>query len=307
MSAQRRGERLPYLETFVRAAELGSFTAAARALGITQAAVSQRMQLLERTVGARLFRRQQGRVGLTEAGQRLHRYAQRLLALEQEARAAVAGAQEAPAGELILAASSIPGEYLLPELLARFQARYPHIHVRATVADTQWVLRQVERGQAPLGLVGGKILNPHLEYRHFATDRLVLVVPANHPWSGRRQVSLAELARQPLIVREVGSGSRRCLEEALARAGKSLEDLHSILELGSNETIKEAVQRGLGLAILSDYAVRQEVEAGKLHAMPVAGLRLRRRLYAVRDRRRPLALAARLFLDLLLHSPPRRT
>ncbi len=293
-------DQLPHLETFAEAAELGSFTAAGKALGLTQAAVSQRIHALEQLLGRPLFERQGGRVLLTETGHRLHDYARRILALHREAIHELTGRKLPPAaGELSLATSSVPGEHLLPGLLSVFRERHPHIQVRATVSDTRQVLRQVEQGQAEVGLVGGKVDNPHLEYRCIATDRLALVVPAGHPWARRKRLLLAQLGGQPLILREAGSGSRWCLERALAQAGKSLSDLQVALELGSNEAIKEAVQRGLGAAFLSTHAVRQDVASGKLHALEVSGLPLEREVFAVWDRRRALPTPARLFLDLL--------
>jgi DNA-binding transcriptional LysR family regulator len=205
-----RGQ-LPHLETFAKAAELGSFTAAGHALRLTQAAVSQRIQALEQALGTALFRRQGGHIFLTEAGHRLFPYAQRILALHAEAREAVTGQKAPVVGELVLAASSVPGEHLLPEILSVFHARYPHVQVRATVADSQAVLRLVEQGQAHVGLVGGKGNSAHLEFRCFACDRMVLVVPTDHPWSGRKRVPLPLLCQGPLILREAGSGSRWCL------------------------------------------------------------------------------------------------
>jgi LysR family transcriptional regulator, low CO2-responsive transcriptional regulator len=291
--------QLPHLETFARAAELSSFTAAAHALHLTQAAVSQRIQALEKALGVSLFQRRAARVILTDAGQRLFPFAERILALHQEAAEAVGGRKAPLKGELSLAASSIPGEHLLPDLLATFRRQCPHIQVRASVTDTQAVLAQVERGDAHIGLVGGKSDNRELEFRHFASDRLVLVVPADHPWKSRRRITLEQLAQQPLILREAGSGSRWSLERALSQVGKSLGDLRVALELGSNEAIKEAVQRGLGLAFLSELAVGQERDAGKFHALQVAGMPLTRQMYAVWDRRRILPIPARLFLDLL--------
>jgi DNA-binding transcriptional LysR family regulator len=291
--------RLPHLETFAEAAQAGSFTAAARALGLTQAAVSQRIAVLERALDVALFHRRGGRVLLTETGQRLHPYARRILALHAEARQAVTGRAAPVTGDLTLAASSVPGEHLLPAAFAAFRERHPHVRVRVTVTDTQAVLDQVERGKAQLGLVGGKGDSPHLDYRPFARDRLALLVPAGHRLAGRKRVSLPELGRQPLILREAGSGSRRCLEEALARAGKSLRDLQVVLEVGSNEAIKEAVLRGVGLAVLSTRAVEKELHAGQLHALPVTGLSLVREMLAVWDRRRPLPIPARLFLEVL--------
>jgi DNA-binding transcriptional LysR family regulator len=307
MAAHDSGElQLPYLETFSKAAELSSFTGAAEALRLTQAAVSQRIRALERNLRVSLFHRQGGRVLLTAAGQRLYPYAQQILALHQEARQEVTGLHAPPSGELLLAASSVPGEHLLPALLALFQRRYPEIRVRAVSADSLAVLSQVEHGQVNLGLVGRKADNPHLEFRPFATDRMVLVVLPDHPWKQRRRVSLQELSEQPLIVREAGSGSRWCLEQALHRAGQSLGDLRVVLELGSNEAIKEAIARGLGVAILSAHAVQKELQSGQLRALEVAGLELERAMFVVRDRRRVLPAPARIFW-LFLEAQPSLT
>src|SRR5262245_29596569 len=261
-------EQLPHLETFAAAAERSSFTAAARALDLTQAAVSQRIQALEGELGVPLFRRQGGRVLLTDAGRRLYAFAERIFSLHREARAEVTGRKEPAAGELSLAASSIPGEHLLPGLLSVFRQRYPHVQVRASVTDSQAVLDQVEQGRAHLGLVGRKPDGAHLESRCFACDRLALVVPAGHAWARRKRVTLEQVCRQPLVLREVGSGSRWCLEQALSRAGKSLQDLQVALELGSNEGIKEAVLRGLGLAVLATQAAQK---AGDGPARPRPG------------------------------------
>jgi DNA-binding transcriptional LysR family regulator len=292
-------EQLPHLETFAEAAERSSFSAAARALGLTQAAVSQRIQALEQALGVTLFSRQSGHVMLTDAGHRLYEYAQRILTLSREAVQDVTGRQAPLAGTLSLAASSVPGEHLLPDLLASFRTRHPHVQVRVTISDSRLVAQQIEQGHAHLGLVGGKSDSPHLEYRGFTRDRLALLVPAGHSWRGRKRATVAQLAEEPLILRESGSGSRACLEQALVRAGKSLADLRVAAEVGSNEAIKEAVRRGLGLTILSTHTVRRELESGEFVALQVAGLVLERDMYAVWDRRRALPIPARLFLDLL--------
>jgi DNA-binding transcriptional LysR family regulator len=293
-------DQLPHLETFAKAAELGSFTAAARSLGLTQGAVSLRVQALEKELGVSLFHRQAARILLTDAGRRLYGYAQRISELHREARQDVTGRKAALTGDLSLAASSVPGEHLLPALLDAFRRGQPQVSVRVAVTDTAAVLRQVEAGQAHLGLVGGKSDSPHLEYRCFACDTLVLVVPAGHPWARRRRVSLEQLCGEPLILREPGSGSRWCLEQALARAGKSASDLRVALELGCNEGIKAAVLRGMGLAVLSARAVEKESRrGGPLRALRVADLPLEREMFVVWDRRRVLPIPARLFLDLL--------
>ena len=292
-------EQLPHLETFGKAAELSSFTAAARALGLTQAAVSQRIQALEQVLKSHLFDRQRRHVLLTDAGHCLYAYAQRILSLNREAIQDITGRVTPIAGELTLAASSVPGEHLLPELLATFQELHPHIQVRASVTDSKNVLNQVEHGQVHLGLVGDKRDGAHLGFRGFARDTLVLIVPAKHVWANKKRVTLAQFAQEPLIVREAGSGSRSCLEQALVQAGKSLHDLRVTLELGSNEAIKEAVQRGMGIAVLSERTIEKEVQAGTLRALPINGLDLSREMFVTLDKRRVLPIPARLFLDVL--------
>jgi DNA-binding transcriptional LysR family regulator len=296
-------EPLPHLETFSKAAELSSFTGAAKALGLTQAAVSQRIHALEVAIHKPLFHRRGGRVLLTEAGQKLYAFAQRILDLHRDARREIA-AHEAPVAlELLIASSSIPGEHLLPALLSAFGQQYPNVKVRATVGDSMAVMSQVERGDVSLGLVGRKADGPHLGFRHLASDRMLLVVPAAHAWAGRKRVSLKELSREPLILRGAGSGLRHCFERSLERAGKSLDDLRVALELGSNEAIKEAVLRGLGVAVLSALAVRKELTAGQLKALKVGGLRCDREMFVVWDKRRVLPAPARLFLTFLETNP----
>ena len=302
-AVQPKDLELPYLETFSKAAELSSFTGAAKGLCLSQAAVSQRVQALERTIGTSLFKRQGGRVLLTEAGQKLYDYAQRILDLHREARREVTGREAPVAGELLLAASSIPGEYLLPALLSAFGRKHPHVRVRATVSDSMGVLAQVERGEVHLGLVGRKVDKPHLDFRYLTSDRMVLVVPPGHALSKRKKVSVKQLPRFPLVLREVGSGLRHCFEKSLEKAGLSPADLRVALELGSNEAIKEAILRGVGIAILSTYAVQRELKTGQLHALEVSDLRCDREMFIVQDKRRALPFPARLLLMFLESHP----
>jgi len=298
-------EPLPHLETFAEAAERGSFTAAARHIGISQAAVSQRIQLLETALRTPLFRREGGRVSLTDAGRRLHEYSRRIFDLTAEARSAVTGAAGQVTGELHLAASSVPGQHILPQKLAAFRKAHPAVQVRVSVSDTDAVLREVELGSAHLGFVGGSGGGPHLEFRRFAADELVVVVPNKHPWRRRKHVTVSDLTAQPLIQREPGSGSRHCFDRALERAGVTPASLNVVLELGNSEAIIGAVVEGLGVAVLSRRAVQKEVRAGRLHALRVEGLKLERDLYVVRDRRRALPAAAQSFLALLGPEPDR--
>jgi DNA-binding transcriptional LysR family regulator len=296
-------EPLPYLDTFVTAAECGSFSAAARALDVSQAAVSQRVHALEAHLGVPLFARAGGHVALTDAGRALHEYARRILDLTAEARAAITGAAVAVTGELVLAASSVPGHHHLPRALAAFRKAHPRVQVRASVSDTDAVFRQLDAGGASLGFVGAPG-GPQFEARAFAKDELVLVVPKGHPWWRKRRVAVADLAAQPFVQRERGSGSRRCFEQGLARAGGAPAALNVVLELGSSEAVKGAVLGGAGVAVLSRHAVRAEVKAGALKPVAVAGLVCARDLFVVWDRRRVLPAPARLFLAFVAPTAP---
>jgi DNA-binding transcriptional LysR family regulator len=294
---------LPHLKTFVEAAERASFTATARHLRLTQAAVSQRVQALERELGVPLFRRAAGKVELTDAGRRLHGYARRILDLHREAREEVTGREAPVGGELAIAASSIPGDYLLPSLLATFGARHPQVRVRAAVGDSTAVIGLVESGAVSLGLVGRKSGRADLEFRHLANDRIVVVAPPGHVLAKKKRVTLDQLAAHPLVLREAGSGLRHSFEAALARAERSLADFRVALELGSNEAIQGAVSSGAGVAVLSALAVRKEVAAGRLVALEIEGLRCDREMFVVTDRRRVLPPSAMLFATFLAANP----
>lgn len=295
--------QLPHLETFSKAAELSSFTAAAKALGLTQAAVSQRIQALEKTLDRSLFDRKGGRVLLTVAGQKLYAYGQRIIDLHRDARREITGHDPPVAGELVIAASSVPGEHLLPALLAVFGQKYPHVRVRAAVSDSVAVMGRVERGEVSVGLVGRKADNPNFEFRFLASDRMVLVAPPGHALTRKKTITVDQLAAYPLILREAGSGLRHCFEKSLDRAGRSMAELRVALELGSNEAIKEAVHRGVGVAVLSVLAVQKEIRSGTLHALAVKDIHCDREMFVVQDRRRVPPLPARLFLNFLDANP----
>src|SRR5262249_28906137 len=145
--------------------------------------------------------------------------------------------------------------------------------------------------------------NPHLEFRHLASDRMVLVVPQGHALARRKSVSVKQLAGHAFVLREVGSGLRHCFEKSLEKSGRSLADLRVVLELGSNEAIKEAVLRGVGVAVLSTFAVQKEIKSGQLKGLKVTDLHCDRDMFIVRDRRRVLPLPARVFLTFLETNP----
>ncbi len=291
---------LRQLEIFVKVAELGSFSRAAEALGLTQPTVSEHIRTLESELGVRLLDRLGRGAAVTRAGELLVSYAARMLALAREARQALDSFQGRMSGALLVGASTIPGEYVLPPLIGRFKEKFPEISITLLIGDTQAVLGWVVEGRAEIGVVGARLPHRAVEYRELMPDEEVLVVPAGHPWHGRKQVSLEELASEPLLIRERGSGTRAALEAALEAAGLGLDTFRIVGEMGSTQAIKQAVKAGVGISVLSRRAVEEECRHGILWCLGVKDLQVTRAFHVVthKDRSRsPLAEAFRAFLD----------
>jgi DNA-binding transcriptional LysR family regulator len=286
-----------HLQTFAAAARHASFTRAGRSLGITQAAVSQHIAALEKELAVRLFDRIKRSVVLTPAGERLNEYALKIIDLHDAAMRALRGADGVLSGSLRIAASTVPAEVLLPELLAKFRQKHPHVRETVHIADSAAATRAVETGEADLGIVGEKPPGKTLAVRPIGHDELVLVVAATHPIAARRRISAAQLRGLPLVIREPGSGSRRCLERALADLGVSLRDLSVTMEMNSNESIRQAATRGLAAAFLSRATIKTELASGKLVQIAVTGLHAARELYLISNPKHPPTAAAKAFLD----------
>lgn len=271
---------LKHLETFVTVARRHSFTRAAQSLEITQAAVSQHIAALESELGVPLFDRGGRQVGLTAAGEKLHDYAGQIFALVDEAKRSVGSAAAEPIrGTLRIASSTVPMETLLPQILADFRQRFPDVREEIHVTDSRDAAQAVERDEADVGFVGQPPASAKLARRALGSDALVLCLPGDHELAGKTTISLGKLKQLPLIVREFGSGSRACLEEALAEKDLTLAELNVVIEVNSNEAIREAVLHGSGAAFLSQNMIARDVAQGRLVPIKVRSLRPRRQLY----------------------------
>jgi len=284
---------LRLLKTFSAAAERESFTRAAEVLEVTQAAVSQQVSALEKELGADLFERRGRGVRLTEQGRRLYGYARQILDLVAEASRQVGEAEQDLSGNLRIATSTVPSEWLLPELLAEFRASWPHVRESLAVTDSSLATAAVESGEADVGFVGELPRASTLQARAVAEDELVLVVAASHPLAGKGSTTLKQLRHEAFIVREPGSGSRRCVERALEEHGVSSADFTIAMEVNSNDAIRAAVGGGVGVAFLSQRASRHEFG---LSSVKVRGFHPRRQLYVISDSRRVLPSPAQQFL-----------
>ncbi len=274
------------LRVFVEVARTGSFSTAARNLGLTQPAVSFHIRSLEKEYGCTLVDRSLGRCRLTETGQALLRHAQRILKAEEELAREMEGRRGEPCGLLSLAASNIPGEYILPRVLTRYRSRFPLVEPRLEIADTQKVLELVRSGGVDLGCVGSRDDEERMEYGMLCSDRLVLIAPQGHRLAARKKPSAADLAGETFILREEGSGTRFHMLRVLAGMGLDTSDLDCLV-LGSTTAVIQAVAAGAGISVSSLWAVEPYARLGKIRVLPLAGTESRRDFYYVFLKRRP--------------------
>jgi DNA-binding transcriptional LysR family regulator len=257
--------------------------------------MSEHAHELERELGVTLFVRRNRAVTLTEAGRIFEDYATRVVATLAAARQALAELDGLRRGSLIIGASTTPGTYVLPALIARFRSEHSGITVSLHIANSRQVEQRVRDGDVDVAVIGGHMLGPSERcVTAGIVDELQLVVPPDHPFGGT--VSRTRLAREPLLVREEGSATRQVTERALRQAGVAFRPA---MELDHTETIKRAVMAGLGVAFVSRYAIADEIRARRLRTVAVTRLTIRRHFHVVHDDRRPLSASARAFVAFL--------
>ncbi len=197
--------------------------------------------------------------------------------------------------------STIPGEYILPNLLGRFNKKYPHLSVKLTIADSSEIENQVLAGQLEIGVIGSKSSHPKILCQQLWKDELVLAVPVQHPWSRRKTVSLEELKETPFILREDGSGTLKILETYLRDSGEDgTHALKTSARFGSSTAVKEGIKAGIGVSILSARAIDTELKAGLLKALKVKGLLMSRNFFLIRNKLRIASPSCQAMLDFLL-------
>ena len=285
------------LAAFCAVVERKSFSEAAERLGVTQPAVSQQIRSLEDRVGQQLLDRSGRRVEPTEAGNRLYRSAQRMLALERQLLEEVAGEAEGPLrGQLAMGASTGPGGTVVPVLLCEFAEANPEVTVDLTISDTQTIVEQVARRELELGVVGATPRNRAVAYEPFFHDEVILVCLPDHRFAGQT-VTLDDLRGEPLLIMQEGAGVRQVIEDELRGAGKRLRDLDVRLELGLQESVKSAVEAGHGVTFISRTAVERELASGELAEARVRGLEPSREISLVRAAGRVSTRVADAFVD----------
>jgi DNA-binding transcriptional LysR family regulator len=266
------------LAAFCAVVERRSFSQAADRLGVTQPAVSLQVRALEKRLGVQLLDRSGRRVEPTEAGWRLYRGAQRMLALEDQLVTDVAASGEGElAGDLVLGASTGPAAIAVPLVLCEFQQLNPDVRVFLTVSDTHSVVERVAARELELGIVGAARRHRGVRFEPFFSDQVILACPPGHRFAGRT-VTLDELRDDTLILMQDGAGVRQIVEDGLRKQGVRLRDLDVRLELGLQESVRRAVEAGYGVTFISRTAVESDLAAGRLAEARVDGLEATREI-----------------------------
>jgi DNA-binding transcriptional LysR family regulator len=263
---------------------------------VTQPAVSLQIRSLEKRLGRQLLDRSGRRVEPTEAGRRLYRGAQRLLAQEEQIlRELGEEAGGELTGRLEIGASTGPGGTVVPVVLADFQQRHPQLRIALTVSDTQSVVELVGRRELELGVVGAAGRQRGVAFEPFFRDEVVLAVPPGHRWAGRG-ISLEQLRREPLIVMQAGAGVRQVIDDELRELGLRLRDFDVRLELGLQESVRTAVLNGFGVTFVSRGAIEADLVSGALAVARVKGLEPSREIQLVRSTGRAETRAVEAFV-----------
>jgi len=271
----------PRLKVFRAVARHLSFRKAAEELYLSQPAVSLQIKTLEEELGVLVFDRAGSHISLTPAGETLLAYVDRLDALAAEAEGALTRFRGEVRGRLAIGASLTIAQYVLPRFLGPFLRENDRLEVAVSTHNTEQVIEEVAAERIALGLVEGPARRRDVTLEPLLEDELVIIAPPAHEWAEQREIELDQLRAAPLLLREQGSGTRLVAELALARLGIRPRDLHVFLEFDTSEAIKSGVEAGLGIGIVSRWAIRKELDLGTLRAILVRGLRMPRNFSAV--------------------------
>jgi DNA-binding transcriptional LysR family regulator len=275
---------LDQLHTFLAVLDEGGFSRASKALGIGQSTISFHIRELEKSLGVRLLDRGKRTARATPAGRELRRYAARMLALKSEALVRLREEESGETGRVKVAASTIPAEYLLPPILAKYHRAHPRVAIQVEVSDSRRALDALLAETCDFAVVGARSRDPRLRFSAFASDEIVLIGPARGPLAKTRRLSRAELAGHTLVLREQGSGTREAIDAVLGgtRGRRGAGRAREPLLVGSSEAVKRCVMEGLGLGFVSRLAVQEELAAGRLRSISVPGLPVRRQFFTAR-------------------------
>lgn len=287
------------LLAFVNVVEGGSFTHAAKALYMTQPAISWQIKSLEQELELQLIERKERNIVLTDAGKLFYAHARRIVRQYEEAINEMEQFKGLEKGNLLIGASTIPGEYILPTIIGAFKDNFPGATIAMQIADTGAIIELLLAGEIHLGITGAKVKEPKLKWESFFKDEVVLISGPNHPLAKEGSVTLEQLKKQDFIAREKSSGTWMVVKEELQKKGLNPDDLQVVMEIGSTRAVITAVEAGLGLSFVSHLAVKDALELGLVKEITVEDLSIQRDLYLTYNKKKtlsPLALEFRKYV-----------
>jgi len=289
------------LHIFTKVVDLKSFSKAGTAIHLSQPTVSSHIKDLEDHFECRLIDRLGKEALPTKAGSLLYGYARKLLALKNETETALAQFKGKTKGHLVVGGSTIPGGYILPQIIGSFIKKYPEVTVALEIGDTEDIVKAIREGQIEIGLVGARYNDKNLIQEEVIKDSMCLVIPSDHPWKGRKSVTLDMLKDEPFIVREQGSGTLKSLSRSLLDAGIESTALRIVATMGNTAAVRQGVKSGIGVSILSTKAVEDDLKYGNLLALDVEGVDLSRFFYLTMHKSRTLSPLCQSFAEVIRH------
>ncbi|MEN6325306.1 MAG: selenium metabolism-associated LysR family transcriptional regulator [Syntrophomonas sp.] len=286
-------------KTYIRVVETQNLSRTAEEFGFSQPAITKQIQALEEIYGVLLLERSGRKLKPTEAGEILYQYAREIVKILEKTEKAMEEAGEGNKGSLILGASTIPGQYIIPEIIKKFKDNYPYMNMRLDIADTEMIFNKVAERELDIGFVGGWINNRKVEGFAWLEDELVIIVPEDHRLTGLSKINLEELLTERWIFREKGSGTRKAVEDLLASKDVRKEDLNINMEAGSTEAVLASVESGMGISIVSNWAIKKLDPQRKIKSLKINEDKAKRSLYIIFPRQKTRRKSVDKFLEFI--------
>lgn len=290
---------LNLFKTYVKVVETQNLSRTADEFGLSQPAVTKQIQTLEDSYGVLLLERSGRRLKTTEAGETLYHHAKEILKAMEKADKAMEEVADSRRGSLFIGASTIPGEYILPHVIKNFKDLYPNIKISMDVGDTERMFNRVAEREIDIGIVGGWINNRKVEGFQWVEDELVVALPQNHRLSVRDRVKISELVNEKWVFRQKGSGTRRAAEELITASGIKIDEINVYMEAGSTEAVLATIEAGMGISIVSNWAIQRLDPHRKICSISIVEQGTRRYFYVIYPRQKTRRRSVTQFIDYL--------
>lgn len=295
---------IDFLKAFAAIAKTGSLTQAAEELFITQPALSQQIKQLENYFSIQLLERSNRGTSLTDAGRLLYDYSVRITDLFSELESKMDSLRASVEGSLTIGATSVVGGYAVPCSIFIFKEKYPETNLKLKVGNQAQVINDLKDEIVDVAVIEGDRVSGPFAIEEIATDDMTVIVPNKEPWNSKKYLLPEDFVKQPLIMREHGSGTRQVVENCLSSAGIDISSLNIVMELSSVDSIKAAVEAGHGISIMSRLALKKELHNKTLKAVDIKGIPLKQRIYLAYKTEKAQSTVARAFIK-FLHLPSR--